>query len=121
MRAPGRQRRTGARGDLQVVVVVRSNRIVDSSQPFRVGGAVGEQVRHDQPAESPISREADAAPDGRVVQVFVSRRGIQANDVELWAVLIPDPPELEAVGATGGKPRAALLKHPPPPLSPPPP
>ena len=68
----------------------------------RVPRPPGVEINCVQPAVSPSSGKINAAPDGRIITVFIRRGGIQHYKTDL-SIGVSDPPvELISVFAVGG-------------------
>lgn len=77
--------------------------VVAGEQFFRVGSAIGEKVADRKTLVAPPLRKVDTAPDGRVVRILISRRGIEHEKCNSPMAKEPAAREGPTVRATGGK------------------
>lgn len=83
----------------QIIVVVRSNRIVRCEEKLRVGCSKGKQVGHYQSTARPALRKSHASTNRRVILTLIRRAWIQTDECHQWQGGIPDAVQRVAKGS----------------------
>ena len=109
VRAPGEHDQRGARDrPSQITSVSWPDGIAGSEELPRLSGTVREEIHDFDPAESPATREPDAAADGRIVAARVSGRGVEHHERDDRPRGIPPSPQPIAIATVRAERRTAL-------------